>query len=138
VGRLDLENPPSLPELDKVYPKWVEYLTIGGGPKTIIGDRIRCELCPYDIQNQTRDTKYNFVSWKDCVSFQWNHMCDKHGCLGANTAFDKVPEWIESYICQIDNKSADALIFDTLFKAGFSEYGVWTQGEWKSFPKNGF
>ena len=115
------------PIIDVDYPKWLEFIFSGGGPKIIVCE---CELCP----RQAQRNEQQFSSWQDYVGFKWKHMCDEHGPLGANHALMNVPNWIQNYTWKDPNKKDADLIFGSIAKAGFTQCGQMEQGVWKSLP----
>ena len=126
--KLNVQTPPTISELAVTCPKWIEVICSGFGPKLFKFD---CELCPESTKKQNVAPK-QFSSWQDYVSCNWQHMCDEHGALGANSAFKEVPNWIQNYIWRHADRNLPKLIFTAIAEAGFTECGQNEQGTWKS------
>lgn len=134
--KLDIDNPPSLADLDKLCPQsdtlcpeWLQYIS-EGGCKMIECNRYSndCTLC---AKKQPKFQK-EFANWNAFIAFKWNHLLT-HGPLGANLALEKVPEWMQEYF-NTTNKAIMPLQKQILIKllgAGFRAFGFWEQGQWR-------
>ncbi len=123
--RLDVQYPP---RLDIGYPEWLQFIS-GGGPKPF---KYECELCPRHVKRNA--VPQQFTSWQDYVGSNWQHMCEEHGPLGANSALTEVPRWIQNYIWRNADRKTPDLIFGAIAKAGFTDCGQMEQGTWKILP----
>ncbi len=137
--RLDINNPPSVPELDVQCSKWVELLS--GGAELLVTKNSRfeeqanCKLCA----SRKKDLNYLFPNWKAFISSKWDHMCEHHGPLGANTMLIAQPNYIQDYYYEACTQQAQfKLILTTLFKAGFRQCAYREQGNWISFLSDEF
>ncbi len=155
-ARLDILNPPSLPELDKIFPQWLSVLSASfhaeetktveakedaDEPKKPL-QRVSlqpCHLCPFRKQTTFLRT---FFSWQRLASSKFHHLCVEHGPFGANQALlDKgVPQWIRDFYFDFAeaNREVEELVYDALWKLGYRQCGFYQQGGWNELPRRGF
>jgi hypothetical protein len=128
---LDIFHPPSLPELDILYPNWKEYISDGCEVKLSKYDSLsQCSLCPHN-----KSILQDFRNVQDFVTFKSTHLCNEHEALGANVLLEKLSEWIEYFSCQMAKVNNNSIgIFETLLQAGYHECGYYEQGIWQVIP----
>jgi hypothetical protein len=157
--RLDISNPPSLPELDKIFPQWLSVLsaslpptgdtkavdgTVDGGWKKTEKTESKlqlkpCHLCPPKKRTKSLRT---FASWQDLASSKFRHLCVEHGPFGVNQALleNGVNHWIRDFYYDFgeNNRDAEELVHDALWKLGYRECGFYEQGGWNALPQRAF
>lgn len=147
IGKLDVHNP-SLDILTKMkdepgFSKWINFFA--AKPEDTVDEktedtstqsyyesfRVKCNLCP-PVKTIHIDRR-NFKTWKDYVAAKFEHAIT-HGPLGANAAYEHVPDWIDHFF---DGFTDNDPIRNALVQAGFTHCGKKEQGLFQKFPYNG-